>query len=218
MSAHDPEQASGATEQTDHDRHAGAWSWDQRFAEQMWPGQADSLVVETVAPLTPGRAIDFGSGPGRNAIWLAQQGWDVTAVDASQVGLDQAGARAAAEGLELALVHADLLDYRPEAAFDLAVVANIHMVSPDHERLMAMAASALVPGGYLLVVGHHLDDLGRHGPPDADRLYTEARVVGALPPHLELIRCDRVERGVGDDPEASPDVAVIAVARAPRSG
>ena len=70
--------------------------WDERYAstELVWTAEANRFVVEELADLAAGRGLDLGAGEGRNAIWLAQRGWTVTASDFSRVGLDK-GARIA---------------------------------------------------------------------------------------------------------------------------
>ena len=76
--------------------------WDRRFTEKGWIGTPDPLLVELAGPLAPGRALDVGSGPGRNSLWLAGRGWEVTALDGSAVALRQAGELATVAGLQLA--------------------------------------------------------------------------------------------------------------------
>jgi SAM-dependent methyltransferase len=188
--------------------------WDQRFTEATWPEQPDAAVVELVSPVPAGRALDLGSGPGRNAIWLARHGWQVTAVDASAVGLAQARQRAAVAGVELETVVADLLVLEPaRASFDLVLMANLHVAPADRPGLFARAAAAVAPGGHLLVVGHHLDSLGRVGPPDPERLFTEQLLVSLVPTlEVELVR--REVRPLAEQPE--PAVDVVLWARAPR--
>ena len=87
-----------------------AAGWDSRYAEA--PGtpasEANPLLVELAAPLGAGRALDLAAGAGRNALWLAQREWQVTAVDFSRVGLELAARRATDLGRELKCVHADL--------------------------------------------------------------------------------------------------------------
>ena len=169
--------------------------WDRRYAEEEWPAQPDPLLVRLVSPLPPGRAIDLGSGPGRNGVWLATAGWDVTCVDASAVGLDQARDRAARAAVPITTVEADLTSYEPEAgAFDLVVVANIHFHAEQREHLFAAAAAALAPGGHLFVVGHHVDSLGTAGPPDPERLYTEELLAGSFPT-LTVEQLERTSEG-----------------------
>lgn len=88
--------------------------WDRRFADMGWPTDPDSYLVELAEGLPVGRGLDLGAGPGRNSLWLAQVGWDITLVDASTVGLDQARAAAGAFGVSITTVCADLFDWRPE--------------------------------------------------------------------------------------------------------
>lgn len=184
------------------------WAWDRRYAENPWPSAPDPALTELVGPLAPGRALDLGCGPGRNAIWLARQGWDVTGVDASAVGLAQAEARATEAGVALTLVNADLLAYEPRVAqFDLAVVANIHLAPSEREPFFAAAGSALAPGGHLFVVGHHLGSLGRAGPPDPERLYTEERLAGLFP----ALQVDRLERYERRHEQGEPPLADVIV-------
>lgn len=189
--------------------------WDQRYATHPWPTDPDPLLVEATASLPPGRALDLGCGTGRHAIWLAQQGWTVTGVDSSTVGLRQAGERAAALGVRLTLVEADLRTYRPSpGGYELVVLANIHPDPTERAALFAMAAEGVATGGHLLIFGHHLDDLGRSGPPDPARLYTPERLADELPAQLAVARLERVERPADD----GLDVAVIAWLRAAPDG
>ena len=191
--------------------------WDRRFTEHGWPTDPDPYLVELASPLPAGRALDLGSGPGRNSLWLAARGWDLSLVDASQVGLDQATALAAEGGCHVATVRADLLTWRPRPdSFDLVIVANVHPSLPDLADLLARAAGALGPGGHLYVVGHHLDDLGRHGPPDPDRLLTDDRLASALPAGLAVETLETRDRSAGcGDAEDGTDRVVLAWATRP---
>jgi 2-polyprenyl-3-methyl-5-hydroxy-6-metoxy-1,4-benzoquinol methylase len=176
--------------------------WDERHAahEPIELIEVDPSLEEEVARLTPGRALDLGTGDGRNAVWLARRGWTVTGVDFSSVGLDHARARAEAEGVAVEWVLADLLEWRPPAApFDLVVLFFIHVVPEDRRTIHRMAASAVGPGGTLLVVGHdrsNLDD-GTGGPQDPEVLCTAAEVAGELP-GLRIERAEVVRRPLGD--------------------
>lgn len=191
------------------DREPPGPFWDRRFTERCWPTAPDPVVVDLVGALPPGRACDVGSGPGRNGLWLAQHGWSVTAVDASAVALAQAADRFAAAGQELRSVHADVLAWLPEpAAYDLVVLANLHLLPDELARLLAVLAAALTPGGHLLVVGHDLANLGRHGPPEPERLLTVDRLRTALPAALRVERVGTALRpALG--PGEPPDVAVL---------
>ena len=88
--------------------------------------------------LAAGRAIDLGTGEGRNAIWLAERGWQVTAVDFSAAGLARAGRLAAERGVSVDWVQADLLDYQPAPGrYDLVLIAYIHLPSASLARSSA---------------------------------------------------------------------------------
>ncbi len=200
----------GQHHRAQHDGQHGTGSpgaaWDERYSGTDWPTDPDAPLVELVSALHPGRAIDLGCGPGRNAIWLARQGWRVTGVDASGVGLAQAKERATREGLVVELVHADLLSYVPsQAAFDLVVVANLHFSPEERGLFFARAVAAVAPGGHLFVTGHHLDSLGQVGPPFPERLYTEELLRELLAPLAVEVR--RYERPVGDGQLAVDAVA-----------
>ena len=150
--------------------------WDELYAstELVWTAEANRFVVEELAGLATGRALDLGTGEGRNAIWLAERGWQVTAVDFSAVGLAKAAELAARRGVTgVRWVEADLREYQPgPAAFDLVLLAYVHL-PPDEvpAALLQRAASALAPDGTLLVVGHDVDNIAHgHGGPQDPRI------------------------------------------------
>lgn len=184
--------------------------WNQRYAEHPWPTDPDERMVELVAPLAPGRAIDLGCGTGRNALWLARQGWHVTGVDGSSVGLEMALTSAAAAGVDLMTVEAELTNYVPTpGSFDLVVVANIHLRSDVRDAFYERAREALAPGGHLYVSGHHIESLGRTGPPDPDRLFTE-EIVRSFAGDLKVDYLERDEWLNAGDPVALVDVILWA--------
>src|SRR4051812_13935010 len=191
--------------------------WDDRFRAHPWPTEADPQLVEHARALRPGRALDMGSGPGRNSLWLARQGWTVTAVDVSAVGLAQAEERAAAEGLALTTVRGDVLDWTPApSSYELVVLANLHLHRAELPAVLDRLATGLVPGGHLFVVGHDLANLGRHGPQDPDVLLTVDRLAAALPSDLAVERVEQLLRARDDQTsDHQDDVAVVAWATKP---
>ena len=167
-----------------------AADWDARYAaEELWPIEPNVYVADIVPDLTPGRALDVACGEGRNAIWLAQQGWDVTAVDFSHVAVDRARTRATQGGVDISLAVADVLefDFAP-ASFDLVLLCFLQL--PDHERrpVWARAATAVAPGGTLLVIGHDTRNVtdGVGGPRNAGVCYPAADITAALDPSLRI--------------------------------
>ncbi len=184
--------------------------WDRRYAERAWPTDPDPYLVELAAPLPPGRGLDLGAGPGRNSLWLAAKGWDMTLVDVSRVGLDQALAAAGALAATIAPMLADVYDWQPDAAgFDLVIVANLHPEPDALAVVLARATYALRPGGHLYAVGHHVSNLGRHGPPDRGRLFTADRLRGALPAGLRVDVLDTRPRAFGHDRPDEPNESVV---------
>ena len=180
--------------------------------------QPNAALVEFASALAPRRALDIGAGEGRNSVWLAGRGWQVTALDVSDVALARAAARAAAaEGVEFRAVVADWREHElAHASLELVVVSFMH---PDpHERpsMFERAAQALVPSGHLFVTGVHELDHGRRGPAERARLHTPERLREALERSFEVLRCDTVsyERERVGGREIVTDVVVIA--RRPR--
>ena len=178
--------------------------WDERYAgtELVWTAEPNRFVVEELQALPPGRALDVGTGEGRNAIWLAHRGWQVTAVDFSAVGLEKGRRLAESSHVAADWVHADLREYQPyESAFDLVLVAYLQLREADLDGVLRRAAAALAPGGVLLVVGHDVTNLteGTGGPPDPAVLYTPESIVRPLS-ELTVLRAERVRRptGVGE--------------------
>ncbi|MGH9092740.1 MAG: methyltransferase domain-containing protein [Acidimicrobiales bacterium] len=195
-------------------------AWDERYAtdELVWRADPNRFLVEEVAGMAPGRALDLACGEGRNALWLAQEGWRVVAVDFSRAGLAKGRALAERRGLEASWVEADVLRWAPAPhAFNLVTVLYLQLPGPDRTRALATAAAALAPGGALLVVGHDSTNLaeGFGGPQDPSVLYGPEDVVADLG-DLVVERAARVRRPV-ETPEGVRE-AVDALVRARRPG
>jgi len=194
--------------------------WDELYAstELVWTAEANRFVVEELAGLPAGRALDLGAGEGRNAIWLAERDWQVTAVDFSAIGLAKAAELAAGRGVTgVRWVEADLREYQPgPAAYDLVLLAYVHLPPDEFGALLQRAASALAPGGTLLVVGHDVDNIahGHGGPQDPRILHRVQDVVAALP-GLTIQRAEQARRPVltGDGERAAIDTVVRAQRR-----
>lgn len=188
--------------------------WNRRYqgTERLWPSDPNGLLVEFAHELRPGRALDVGAGEGRNAVWLAQRGWRVTALDVSGTALARAARRATEEGVELECVEADWREYRPGRSFELVVISFMHPEPDERASMFASAREALVPGGHLFVVGVDLADHGRRGPPDAERLYTPERMVSALQ-DLDVLRCESLGYEAESRGGHRQVVDVVAVAR-----
>jgi SAM-dependent methyltransferase len=193
--------------------------WDRRHAEAglLFGAEPNRFLVAEVEGLEPGRALDLACGAGRNAVWLAERGWAVTAADFSEVAIENATGLAAERGVEVEWLVADLLEWRPPSrAFDLVVVLYLQLPAGERRRVLASAAEAVAPGGTLLVVGHDLENLngGWGGPKDPAVLFTPDDVAGELP-GLQVEKAERLLRPVQTD--EGEVQAIDALVRARRS-
>ncbi len=131
--------------------------WNQRYSE---PGYAygtepNDFLREALPKLPRGRALCLGEGEGRNAVFLAQKGYDVTAVDLAEVGLKKAEALAKERGVGLSTVVADLAQYEvAPAAWDVIVSVWCHMPREDRALLHARCVKGLKPGGAFVLEGY----------------------------------------------------------------
>lgn len=143
--------------QADRDRREIQDLWDQRYTskEQMWSGQPNTALVTETRGLRAGRALDVGCGEGADALWLAERGWDVTALDVSQVALDRAAEQAGHVGIQVRWLHAGLVEAPlPPAAFDLVSAQYPALLRTEKRDAELALLNAVAPGGVLLVVHH----------------------------------------------------------------
>lgn len=185
-------------------------TWDARYASAsglVWSAEPNRFVVESVAGLTPGAALDLAAGEGRNAVWLAEQGWRVTAVDFSPVAVERGRELAAARDVTVEWRVADVTAYRPvPGSYELVLISYLHLPAPDLAGVLDAARGALRPGGTLVVVGHDLANLrgGTGGPQDPAVLLTPEAVVDGLA-GLRIQRAETARRPVPTSDGASID-------------
>ncbi|HJL17034.1 MAG TPA: class I SAM-dependent methyltransferase [Sandaracinaceae bacterium LLY-WYZ-13_1] len=175
--------------------------WDQRYAE---PGFAygtepNDYLRERAARLPAGgRVLCLAAGEGRNAVFLAEQGHRVHAVDASRVGLDKAEALAAERGVEISTEVADLARYAVEpASWDGVISIFAHLPPPVRARIHREVVAGLRPGGVLILEAYHPEQLahGTGGPPTREMLYDLATLRDELD-GLALEEAREVEREI----------------------
>ncbi len=160
-----------------------AWNERYRKSDPVLPSAHSEVLEEYAKGLIPGKALELAAGDGRNALYLASQGWSVTAVDFSEVALERGRSFADRLGLSVDWQLADLVSYQPEMqAYDLVCLFYLHLPKAEFHEILRRAAAALNLGGTLLVVGHDLGNLtgGCGGPRDPDVLYTSQEIVTVL--------------------------------------
>ena len=192
--------------------------WNERYRSGVRGGNTDPnpVVVAEASALTPGRALDLAAGVGRHSVWLAGQGWQVTAVDYSDVAIGRARELAAARGVTIAAEVADVTTYQPApGAFDLVLICFLQVPADDRKAAVAHAADALAPGGTLLMVAHDRSNhggAGWGGPSSPDVLATPGEVRALVEAvGLTVTRAEVVERPVETDggPRVAFDHAVV---------
>ena len=141
---------------------AQAAEWDERYSEDdraMWSGRPNGRLVAEVGDLPPGRALDVGSGEGADAIWLARQGWNVTAIDVSEVAVDRAREAAQKAAVAVEWICGDALGTPfPAASFALVSLQYPALPKAAGEAAVRALLDTVRPGGVLLAVYHDLDD------------------------------------------------------------
>ncbi len=178
-----------------------AADWDERYAEgRLWSVEPNRFFAEIVDGLKPGTAVDLACGEGRNSVWLAQQGWTVTAVDFSAVGIDRGRVGAEELGVDVEWVVGDLAEWDPgDRRWDLVAHVYLHWGKETREPFLRRAASWVAPGGRLVIIGHDLTNIEHgHGGPQEPAVLTTPEELKALlqEERLQVERAETVLRPV----------------------
>ncbi|MEA2057867.1 MAG: class I SAM-dependent methyltransferase [Actinomycetota bacterium] len=193
--------------------------WDERYTEagQLWGLEPNRFLVEVAEDLPRGSVLDLGCGQGRNSVWLASRGFEVTGLDLSPVAVEQ-GARFAEDvGVDVEFAAADIMTWRPEGrTWDVVLLSYIHLPEAGRMKVHATAVESLAPGGRVIVIAHHLDNLehGVGGPPYPELLLTEDLLREDFA-DLEIDRCEPVLRPVDKDGVSGTAIDILMVAHKP---
>ncbi len=187
--------------------------WEQRYRSREreledYASAPVKLVAETAKMLTPGRALDLACGTGRNAVWLATQGWSVTAVDGAAAAIEALGRRAQQAGVAVQVKVADLekQQFRIEpGAWDLICIC--YYLQP---ALFEPAKRGLAPGGVIIAIVH-IDLPGER--PGQHRLRR-----GELAGYFRDLEILHSYEGRPDDPAHQREVAEIVARKPAHSG
>lgn len=193
--------------------------WNRKYAERplVWGDGPNRFVEAELGDLPPGRALDLACGEGRNAVWLATSGWEVTALDFSDVAVARGVERAARLGLAIDFRVGDVLTAEIGAGYDLVVISYLQLPAHERRAVLDRATAALAAGGTFLLVAHDLRNReeGWGGPSNPDVLWTVAETTGPLADAgLEIVHADEVLREVED--AARPAIDTLVRARRPR--
>jgi SAM-dependent methyltransferase len=203
-----------------------AEAWDARYAhsDRVWSGRVNQRLVEQVGELPLGNALDIGCGEGADAVWLAQRGWRVLAVDVSAVAIGRARAHAdeALDADVRARLEWQVVDIRewapPVAAFDLVSMQFLHLPLGLLAEVAMQLATALRPGGVLLTVNHDRLDLETTvRRPNIPELYASAAdLAGVLDPSAWRVDVAEAQPRPATDQDGNPVTLHDTVVRAVR--
>jgi thioredoxin reductase/SAM-dependent methyltransferase len=174
--------------------------WDHRYGgDQLWSGKPNGTLVNEVKGLAPGRALDVGAGEGGDALWLAEQGWTVTASDISTRALERVDSEAQRRGLRVECHHADAnaLGAFEAGAFDLVSAQYASIPRTRDGRGVRNVLDAVAPGGTLLVVSHDLEPM---------RETVDAQAQGQLFDADAYVRVEDFQAAVDDEATWSIEV------------
>lgn len=175
-----------------------AVEWDQRYreADRLWSVTPNLFVEDRLRHRAPGRGLDLAAGEGRNAIWLASLGWQMTAVDFSPVGVS----RGSAQSDVVEFVVADVLVWEPETDFDLILIAYLHLEQAEFQRVVQRAREWLAPDGELFMIGHHTSNIeSGWGGPQYPEILWDVQAVLEWVEGMTVIESEVVRRPVETD-------------------
>jgi SAM-dependent methyltransferase len=199
---------------------AHADEWDARYRERegaRWSGRPNGRLRVEAAGLTPGSALDVGCGEGADAIWLAWNGWTVTAIDISEVAVSRARTAAEQAGAAVEWICGDVLQMAfPTGSFALVSMQYPALPKAAGEVAVRTLLDTVRPGGLLLAVYHDLDDEQREhmksrGVDPAD--YVDAVDLRQLLGDDFTVELDTVEPRVDPPPDTSHIADVVLRAR-----
>ena len=193
-------------------------AWNERYApgDYLYGTEPNEFLVEQVRGIQTGRALCLADGEGRNSVYLAGLGFEVTAVDISDRGSEKTRALASERGVELETVTADLADFDLGAdQWDLIVSIFAHLPPEVRRDLHTRLPRSLRPGGVLILEAYRPEQAYRDtgGPPDPSRLFDlatlEREIVG-----LDILMAREIERAVVEGSgHTGPGAVVQLVAR-----
>jgi len=182
-----------------------ASDWDERYraTDRLWSVEPNLFVADRLTHASPGLGVDLAGGEGRNAVWLASLGWEMTVVDFSEAAIERGRA---AQPEHVDFVVADVLSWEPSQKVDLVLIAYLHLPAAQMASVVERAQRWLRPGGELFMIGHDRANLeeGHGGPQDPEILWDVDEI-------LTLVDGEIVEAIVVRRPVDTADGTVFAL-------
>ncbi len=170
--------------------------WNKRYTENQWCyGQAPNLFFKnTLKQLKPGKLLLAAEGEGRNAIYAASLGWQVTCFDFSKIARERALEWAKREGLKIDYKLCSYNEFQTDEKFDLIGVFYFHLESVQRKKFHKQILDYLKPYGYLVMEVFNKGQIEKNsgGPPNLDMLYSKEDIQEDFL-GLDLINCEELE-------------------------
>ncbi len=187
--------------------------WDDRYSAEhyIYGKTPNDFLRENVTALPKGKILCLGDGEGRNSVFLARQGYDLTALDASRVGQDKARRLAEEQQVSITFIHSDINDYTiEENAWDGIVSIFFHLLEPERRRLHRQVIAGLKQGGVLLLEAYTPRQLmfGDGGPSTEDLMMTPECLAQELE-SLHFHHLQELERDVTEGTHHAGTGAVV---------
>lgn len=189
--------------------------WNDRYRSDAYVyGTAPNRFVRQQAHHLPagGAVLALGAGEGRNAVYLAEQGFDVTALDYAVEGLRKLRTLAAERGVSIETIRADVTGWTPSRTWDGVVTTFLHLPPDARPVLYRTIQRALRPGGVLIAEWFRPEQVtggyGSGGPPSAAMMVTEDEIRAHFPVNgIQMLRV--VETHLDEGPHHSGPAAVV---------
>lgn len=178
--------------------------WNARYADKelVWSAGPNKTFAKEIDDLPPGKALDFACGEGRTAVYLAEKGWRVTAIDFSDVAIEKALQIADRRGVNVDWINDDVSRraFAP-GEFDLVAVLYLHTGAAERQRWLSRAIEAVAPAGTFIYIGHDPANIGQGtgGPQDPDVLPSASEIVSHLGSFV-VEKAEIIERPIEKDP------------------
>ncbi len=178
--------------------------WNERYAgsELVWSALPNRVLARESETLKPGKVLDVACGEGRNAIWLAEQGWEVTAIDFSDEGVAKGRKIAEKKGVKVDWIVEDVSTWKlPESEYDLVVLLYLHTDPAERGRWLTNVIGAVKKAGTFIYIGHDQSNIkdGVGGPQHPDHIPAIDEILPLLG-DFEIEVAEVIERPVDNDP------------------